>query len=300
MSNKRIIEYDAASEARTDDNLLMDSPAVGTRKITATNLIKPAMDAVSNEETERQNGDTNLDGKKYGDFVSTTDVTIDGVTYKTFWVIAPTSSNQVYGIANHPTNGKLYKIYNNNGTFTAEPYDLNATKGDEISTKDGQTGTVQTGVVSTVAADTSLDNAIGTLLNNDVTQNKQISDIKSDFTELTDITKWNHESVSVAPSSLDTWVDGTVNGLSDAKRCIVTVYESSASNATKVGAYEFINVIGYGLITLVFTYNDTNVNNIYKSSTHVRVDFDNNKVGVRMVAKGTSATYRCIKDVYWI
>ena len=201
MSNKRIIEYDAASEARNDDNLLMDSPAVGNRKITATNLIKPAMDAVSNEETERQNGDTNLDGKKYGNFVSTTDVTIDGVTYKTFWAIAPTSSNQVYGIANHPTNGKLYKIYNNNGTFTAEPYDLNATKGDEISVKAGQTGTIQTGIVSTVAADTSLDNAIGTLLNNDVTQDKQISDIKSDLNSMFIVKKQNFNNVAFPSQS---------------------------------------------------------------------------------------------------
>ena len=191
---KRIIDYDAVSEARTDDNLLMDSPAVGTRKITATNLIKPAMDAVSNEETERelavsaestarQNGDTDLDGKKYGDFVSTTNVTIDGTTYKTFWVIAPTSSNQVYGIANHPTNGRLFKIYNNQGTYSVIPYDKDTTKGDEISTKVAQTGSIQTSITNSISADTTLDNAIGTLLNNDVTQDKQISDIESNLSQ---------------------------------------------------------------------------------------------------------------------
>lgn len=57
---KRIIDYDAASEARTDDNILMDSPAVGTRKITATNLIKPATDALTSEQTARENADTNI------------------------------------------------------------------------------------------------------------------------------------------------------------------------------------------------------------------------------------------------
>lgn len=148
------------------------------------------------------------------------------------------------------------------------------------------------------AEDITFDNT-GTGMQADDVQDA-ITELKSNLNELTDITQWNHESVSIAPSSLDTWVDGTVSGLSDAKRCILTVYESSASNATKVGAYEFINVIGYGIITLIFTYNDDNTNNIYKSSSHVRVDFDNNKVGIRMVAKGTSATYRCIKDVYWI
>lgn len=39
MSDKRIIEYDAATAARTDDNILMDSPAVGTRKITKANFL---------------------------------------------------------------------------------------------------------------------------------------------------------------------------------------------------------------------------------------------------------------------
>lgn len=39
MSDKRIIEYDAATTARTDDNILMDSPAVGTRKITKANFL---------------------------------------------------------------------------------------------------------------------------------------------------------------------------------------------------------------------------------------------------------------------
>lgn len=76
MSDKRIIEYDAATAARTDDNILMDSPAVGTRKITATNLIKPAMDALASEQTARENADTNILNTLRGEIAEVDDKSI--------------------------------------------------------------------------------------------------------------------------------------------------------------------------------------------------------------------------------
>lgn len=51
-----------------------------------------------------------------------TDVTVSNVVYKTFWQIAPTSSNQVYGVAVHPTTGQLYRVYNNKGTYSVSNF----------------------------------------------------------------------------------------------------------------------------------------------------------------------------------
>ena len=64
--------------------------------------------------------------KKLGDFTTVSDVTISSVVYHTYWKVAPTSSNQVYGVAVHPTNGKLYKIYNDEGSYSATSYDSGA------------------------------------------------------------------------------------------------------------------------------------------------------------------------------
>ena len=54
-------------------------------------------------------------------WASTSDVTVSSKSYHTYWPIAPTSSNQVYGVS--ITDGKLYQIYNNKGTYTVRSYD---------------------------------------------------------------------------------------------------------------------------------------------------------------------------------
>lgn len=53
---------------------------------------------------------------------TTCTVTIDdtSVSVKVLWKTTPTSSNTVYGIAMHPTNGKLYRIKSTNNVCTAE------------------------------------------------------------------------------------------------------------------------------------------------------------------------------------
>lgn len=54
------------------------------------------------------------------DWATETDVTIDSQAYHTWWPVAPTSSNQVFGLSMR--NGTLYRIYNNKGTYTAQSY----------------------------------------------------------------------------------------------------------------------------------------------------------------------------------
>ena len=55
------------------------------------------------------------------DWATETDVTISNVTYHTMWPVAPTSSNQVYGISIN--GGRLFRIYNNKGSYSVQAYD---------------------------------------------------------------------------------------------------------------------------------------------------------------------------------
>ena len=63
------------------------------------------------------------DTNTFGNFAAVTDVTVSNIKFHTYWQVAPTSSNQVYGFAVHPTNGKLYRVYNNKGTYSVYGYD---------------------------------------------------------------------------------------------------------------------------------------------------------------------------------
>lgn len=67
------------------------------------------------------------DTNTFGNFAAVTDVNIDGTIYHTYWKIAPTSSNNVYGFAAHPTIGVLLRIQNNKGRYYATRYDNNTT-----------------------------------------------------------------------------------------------------------------------------------------------------------------------------
>ena len=59
------------------------------------------------------------------DWASSTDVTVSSVTYHTWWPVAPTSSNQVYGLSIY--NGRLYRVYNNKGSYSVQAYDKDTT-----------------------------------------------------------------------------------------------------------------------------------------------------------------------------
>lgn len=63
------------------------------------------------------------DTNTFGNFAAVTDVTVSNTKYHTYWQVAPTSSNIVYGFAVHPTNGKLYRVYNNKGSYSVYSYD---------------------------------------------------------------------------------------------------------------------------------------------------------------------------------
>ena len=67
------------------------------------------------------------DTNTFGNFAAVTDVNIDGTIYHTYWKIAPTSSNIVYGFAAHPSMGILFRIQNNKGHYYADRYDNNTT-----------------------------------------------------------------------------------------------------------------------------------------------------------------------------
>ena len=54
---------------------------------------------------------------------TTLNVEASGITFRqVVWEVQPTTSNVVYGIGVHPTNGQLYKIKSTNNTLTATPY----------------------------------------------------------------------------------------------------------------------------------------------------------------------------------
>ena len=148
----------------------------GTLYKTKTNIavgdtLTPDTNIEAIKVTEITDGIILLIQSKFGDFVSVSDVTIDSVVYHTYWQVAPTGSNDVYGVAVHPTNGRLCRIRNNAGTLSMQYYDKdsNTTTGDGIKTKVAKTGTAQSSVENTIAANTTMDNAIGALLNNDKT-----------------------------------------------------------------------------------------------------------------------------------
>ena len=63
------------------------------------------------------------DTNTFGNFAAVTDVTVSNIKFHTYWQVAPTSSNQVYGFAVHPTTGKLYRVYNNKGAYSVYSYD---------------------------------------------------------------------------------------------------------------------------------------------------------------------------------
>ena len=67
------------------------------------------------------------DTNTFGNFAAVTDVNIDGEIYHTYWKIAPTSSNIVYGFAAHPSTGILFRIQNNKGKYYAYRYDTDTT-----------------------------------------------------------------------------------------------------------------------------------------------------------------------------
>lgn len=113
--------------SKTDKSKL-DGISSGANKADVSYASKKLTKTINGTTTDVVAASTIIsDTNTFGNFAAVTDVTVSNIKFHTYWNIAPTSSNQVYGFAVHPTNGKLYRVYNNKGTYSVYGYDTNTT-----------------------------------------------------------------------------------------------------------------------------------------------------------------------------
>lgn len=113
--------------SKTDKSKL-DGISSGANKADVSYASKKLTKTINGTTTDVVAASTIIsDTNTFGNFAAVTDVTVSNIKFHTYWKIAPTSSNQVYGFAVHPTNGKLYRVYNNKGTYSVYGYDTNTT-----------------------------------------------------------------------------------------------------------------------------------------------------------------------------
>lgn len=109
--------------SKTDKSKL-DGISSGANKADVSYASKKLTKTINGTTTDVVAASTIIsDTNTFGNFAAVTDVNVDGTIYHTYWKIAPTSSNQVYGFAVHPTTGKLYRVYNNKGSYSVYSYD---------------------------------------------------------------------------------------------------------------------------------------------------------------------------------
>lgn len=109
--------------SKTDKSKL-DGISSGANKADVSYASKKLTKTINGTTTDVVAASTIIsDTNTFGNFAAVTDVNVDGTIYHTYWKVAPTSSNQVYGFAVHPTNGKLYRVYNNKGSYSVYGYD---------------------------------------------------------------------------------------------------------------------------------------------------------------------------------
>ena len=94
-----------------------------------------------------------------------TDVTVNGTVYHTFWAVAPTGSNQVYGTAFHPTTGQLYSVYNNKGVYSVENVFTEAMTTTEIDTAIADAGDIPDSSWKTINFDAMTTSDIDAAIN---------------------------------------------------------------------------------------------------------------------------------------
>ena len=106
------------------DKAKLDGISNGANKADVSYTSKKLTKTINGTTTDVVAASTIIrDTNTFGNFASVTDVTVSNIKYHTYWQVAPTSSNQVYGFAVHPTTGKLYRVYNNKGTYSVYGYD---------------------------------------------------------------------------------------------------------------------------------------------------------------------------------
>lgn len=106
------------------DKAKLDGISSGANKADVSYASKKLTKTINGTTTDVVAASTIIsDTNTFGNFAAVTDVTISSVVYHTYWKVAPTSSNQVYGFAAHPNTGKLYRVYNNKGSYSVYSYD---------------------------------------------------------------------------------------------------------------------------------------------------------------------------------
>ena len=106
------------------DKAKLDGISSGANKADVTYASKKLTKTINGTTTDVVAASTIIrDTNTFGNFAAVTDVTISNIKFHTYWQVAPTSSNQVYGFAVHPNTGKLYRVYNNKGAYSAYSYD---------------------------------------------------------------------------------------------------------------------------------------------------------------------------------
>lgn len=110
------------------DKAKLDGISSGANKSDVSYASKKLTKTINGTTTDVVAASTIIrDTNTFGNFAAVTDVTVSNIKFHTYWQVAPTSSNQVYGLAVHPTNGKLYRVYNNKGSYSVYGYDTNTT-----------------------------------------------------------------------------------------------------------------------------------------------------------------------------
>ena len=113
--------------SKTDKSKL-DGISSGANKADVSYASKKLTKTINGTTTDVVAASTIIsDTNTFGNFAAVTDVNVDGTIYHTYWNVAPTSSNVVYGFAAHPSIGILFRIQNNKGKYYAYRYDTNTT-----------------------------------------------------------------------------------------------------------------------------------------------------------------------------
>ena len=106
------------------DKAKLDGISNGANKADVSYASKKLTKTINGTTTDVVAASTIIsDTNTFGNFAAVTDVTVSNIKFHTYWQVAPTSSNQVYGFAVHPNTGKLYRVYNNKGAYSVYGYD---------------------------------------------------------------------------------------------------------------------------------------------------------------------------------
>lgn len=106
------------------DKAKLDGISSGANKADVSYESKKITKTINGTTTDVVDASTIIrDTNTFGNFAAVTDVTVSNIKFHTYWQVAPTSSNQVYGLAVHPNTGKLYRVYNKKGAYSVYGYD---------------------------------------------------------------------------------------------------------------------------------------------------------------------------------